>query len=149
MSKVRMRALEQNVIAELEQRKASSQQPAPAAEVMVALGASEEGFWSALEILVAGHQVQTAVIQRRSDAGPWLAIWPTGVVMAANGWSNAAHSGLFGRDYLTPRLPRRPDPSRDPRPDLGSAARGQSRGGRATQTKRLMDRMAADLKEKL
>lgn len=79
-----------------------AQKPMRAEDLLAMVGGAEPAFWSALERLLAGSQINTAHVQRRGDAQPWLALWPTGVVRKSAGWSNASLSSLF-----TPTRPMR------------------------------------------
>lgn len=98
-----------------------AQKPANAADVAALVGGPEADFWAALEQLAATRQVNAAHIQRRGDPAAWLAVWPTGVVVQTGTWTGSSHTGLFAGPKLPPRFPTIPDPSRDPRPDLGRA----------------------------
>lgn len=76
--------------------KADSRHPARAADVAAALGGPEPGFWVALEQLAATRQVNSAHIHRPAvDPEPWLAIWPTGVLVDNGAWRNGSHTQLF------------------------------------------------------
>lgn len=99
---------------------ANSKRPANAADVLATLGSDEIAFWATLEALARLRQINTAHIQRpATDAAPWLAIWPTGVIVETGGWSGSSHCVLFDDATPLPRFPAIPDPQRDPRPDLG------------------------------
>lgn len=78
--------------------RATSQQPARAEEVRAALGLAASDFDPALQLLARDCRINTAQIQRRGDAAPWLAIWPTGVCLPSAAWNNNRHSVLFPRD---------------------------------------------------
>lgn len=129
-------SLPNRILEALAREGASSRKPLCAAEIMTALGADEAAFWSALETLVAERVLQNALIQRQGDAEAWLAIWPSGITQHHQDWTGATHAGLFGRDHLVRRMPRRPDPDRDPRPDLSSAARGRAKGAESTRARK-------------
>lgn len=76
--------------------RADSRRPARAADVAAALGGPEPEFWAALETLQATRQVNSALIHRpATDPAPWLAIWPTGVLVDNGAWRNGSHAPLF------------------------------------------------------
>jgi len=76
--------------------RADSRRPARAADVAAALGGPEPEFWAALETLQATRQVNSALIHRpATDPEPWLAIWPTGVLVDNGAWRNGSHVPLF------------------------------------------------------
>lgn len=87
------------ILAQIKQ--ASSKRPARAADIAALIGGPEAAFWATLEQMVAAGLVATAHIQRmKRDAEPWLAIWPTGVVLTPARLSGASLSHLF-----TPQRP--------------------------------------------
>ncbi len=89
-----MTALVTRILAQIE--RASSKRPARAADVAALVGGPEPDFWRALEQMAAAGLVATAHIQRmKRDAEPWLAIWPTGVVLTPARLSGASLSQLF------------------------------------------------------
>ena len=89
-----MAELATRILAQIE--RASSKRPARAADIAALVGGPESDFWSALEQMVAAGVVATAQIQRmKCDAEPWLAIWPTGVVLTPSRLSGASLSQLF------------------------------------------------------
>lgn len=73
----------------------SGQKPACVEDVIAVVGGDEKATWTVLEQLVKSCQVATAHIQRKGDAVPWLALWPTGVVRRVGGWSSGSLSTLF------------------------------------------------------
>lgn len=76
--------------------RANSKRPACAADVCALLPVSEAEFWSALEGLLRTGRIHTAHIQRpATDTAPWLAIWPSGIVLPRTGWTSAHLSSLF------------------------------------------------------
>ncbi|AUN95899.1 helix-turn-helix domain-containing protein [Pseudazoarcus pumilus] len=77
--------------------RASSQHPVRADEVRAKLDVGAAEFEPALEALAAECRINTAQIQRRGDAAPWLAIWPTGVQLPSAGWTGKSHRALFVR----------------------------------------------------
>lgn len=113
-------SLQQRVLAVI--AKASSQQPARALDVGRQIGAGQVALEGALRGLLATRQIATAQIQRRGDSAPWLAIWPTGVMLTNGAWTGTSHSGLFANP-APGRFPTAPVPSKDARPDLGRASR--------------------------
>lgn len=76
-------------------KSASAQKPARAEDLVAQAGGPEPEFWAALERLAASSQVNSAQIQRASDPGAWLAIWPTGICRHVGGWKGESHSVLF------------------------------------------------------
>lgn len=106
--------------------RSTSKHPANAADVLAQVGGKETDFWSAIATLIHGRAIASAHIQRQrpvADPAPWLAIWPTGVNLDSGAWRSDTHSSLFSGTRTVPRFPAAPDPTRDPRPDLGVAAK--------------------------
>lgn len=107
--------------------KNDSKRPANANDVLAQVGGRETDFWAAYAQLTHSRAIATAHIQRPAvDSAPWLAIWPTGIQCDAGAWSSDTHSALFSRTRSVPRFPAVPDPTRDPRPDLGRATKPRS-----------------------
>lgn len=100
-----------------------SKKPARADEVAALVRGKRSDYQEALEHLVGSHQVATATIKRQADPAPWMAIWPTGVRPRVGKWGSTSHGSLFGGQRTPAHLPQSPDPTRDPRPDLGYASR--------------------------
>lgn len=76
--------------------RADSKRPARAADVAALVGGEEAEFWAALEALTRSRQINSAHVMRpKSDPEPWLAIWPTGVVVPDGGWTGNSHRALF------------------------------------------------------
>ena len=108
-----IQSLVERILAVLAKAKATSRRPARAADIAALIGGPEAAFWAALEQMVGAGLVATAHIQRmKRDAEPWLAIWPTGVVLTPARLSGASLSHLFTpqrplhealRDASTPR----------------------------------------------
>lgn len=104
---------------------ATSKQPANAADVLALVGGEESAYWAALESLIAARRVCSAHIHRPAvDPAPWLAIYPAaGAPRRDSLHAINARGGfrLAPPASAVPRFPRRPDPTRDPRPDLRTA----------------------------
>lgn len=77
--------------------KSTSQRPARAADVLAMMGGEATTFWAAVEQLYREHRINTAHVQKRGEAAPWLAIWPTGVLVAPTRLSGNALTSLFVR----------------------------------------------------
>ena len=77
----------------------TSRRPARAADVLSTVGATEEAFWAALDVLLQTARIHTAHIQRvaKGETQPWLAIWPTGIYIPPEAWNAWKMSGLFVR----------------------------------------------------
>lgn len=105
--------------------RATSQQPANAADVLALVGGEETAYWAALESLIAARRVCSAHIHRPAvDPAPWLAIYPAaGAPRRDSLHAINARGGfrLAPPASTVPRFPRRPDPTRDPRTDLRTA----------------------------
>ncbi|ANQ83667.1 hypothetical protein dqs_0591 [Azoarcus olearius] len=87
-------SLEERILAAI--AKASSKQPASADDVLAIVGGDASAYWTALEQLIQTRQIATAHVQRpATDAAPWLAIWPTGVVINVGRVTAAVLSRLF------------------------------------------------------
>lgn len=83
--------------------KATSQQPAKAEAVRLALDVPEAAFTAALTALERECRINTAHIRRKGDTDLWLALWPTGLRLPNAGWTGNSHRGLFVSE--TPILP--------------------------------------------
>lgn len=92
-----MSTLPDRILAQI--ARASSKHPARAADVCAQVGAPEAEFWPALETLLRTGRIHTAHIMRpaQGDTAPWLAIWPTGIVMPPSAWTINHLSSLFIR----------------------------------------------------
>lgn len=77
----------------------TSRCPARADDVLSTVGATEEAFWAALDVLLQTARIHTAHIQRvaKGETTPWLAIWPTGIYMPPGAWKARHLSSLFVR----------------------------------------------------
>lgn len=91
--------------------KATSKRPANAADVLALIGGEEAAYWAAVEQLVRDRRIASAHFFRPAvDAAPWVAIWPTGVLLPSVPMSGKTLSGLFApqrrdalRDAYAPR----------------------------------------------
>lgn len=83
--------------------KATSQQPAKAEAVRLALDVPEATFTAALTALERECRINTAHIRRKGDTDLWLALWPTGLRLPNAGWTGNSHRGLFVSE--TPIVP--------------------------------------------
>lgn len=100
---------------------ACSKKPASAPDVAALVGGPESHFWAAVEQLRRDHLINTAHIKRAADTAPWLALWPTGLPLRHRTWKDLNAVGAFTAlpaGAIPQRMPQRPDPTRDPRPDL-------------------------------
>lgn len=104
---------------------ATSKTPADCRTLAPTLGLPEIEVSRAVEVLRHERLINMCSIQRAGDEAPWAAIWPTGLPLAKTAWSGNGHSALFASGPVPLRLPARPDPARDPRPDLGHASPAQ------------------------
>lgn len=106
-------------------KRATAQQPADCRTLAMELLLTEETIEAAVEALFEARLINRCSIQRAGDDAPWCAIWPTGLPLRNAAWTGNGHHGLFAGGPEPLRLPARPDPARDPRPDLGYATGAQ------------------------
>ena len=105
---------------------AHSRKPANADDVQAVIGGDAADFWRAVEQLKCECRINAATIKTQLDAGPWMAIWPTGTPVAHRTWKDLNAAGAFTTlpaACVPKRMPTTPDLERDPRPDLRKITR--------------------------
>jgi|JRYL01.1.fsa_nt_gb hypothetical protein len=78
--------------------RATSKRPSNADDVLALVGGKDVDFWAAIDQLAREGRITGAQLYRpRVDAGPWLGIWPTGVIATGRAWTGSRLSFLFVR----------------------------------------------------
>lgn len=105
-------------------RQATSKQPARADAIVAKVGGEPAAAWDAIARLIAQRRVGQCLITKAGQPS-YDAVWPTGITARSAAWTGASHCGLYAKSPAPLHLPAAPDPTRDPRPDLGYATPSQ------------------------